>query len=806
MRALLRLALLGLTLVADAAQSRPFAVDDLLRLQSVAAVAADPTGRWLVFQYDGPYEDGPRFDDFGYIGWRSSQLLGVDLAHPAAARPLFPQGKDAGYVPGPFSPDGQRLLVFRRQDRRWEAGIVTLARGEVRWLAGTPELSPYGRAAQWRSPSELVMITRPDNSLPRHLRAGAEGMAELPKRWATTAGGGASVTAIGSGRFQAVTPAPIPGLLVRIDAEAGTVTALAAGGFFDLEISPSGRYAAVLEDGAPLPRQIAVPDSGEAPLRHRSLRLVDLATGQSTTPCPDLEILTHLLAWSPRSNRLLVFARNPGETSRAGRFVLIDAANHACFDLRPAGLRPVVSRNGESTPYASGAWLGDDPVILADRAAGRADWYRLTSAGPLNLTAGFGSPARRLAAASPTALWLRADGGLWRLSARESAVQVASGDDLQVVAPRGFMEGQRLVLNTAPDAARAAAVTMAGGGLRVQPLDGRPPQNALPALDPAARIEIATAFGVVTCRRDDHGVETYDAVDRRGVATRLLAANPQLASIDFAEVAPVSHVGPAGEALTSWLYLPRHRQAGARLPLVVAPYPGEVNPEPPESAAPGRFQAFTNVQLLVGQGYAVLVPSLPRDEARGEPADGLAAQILAVVDAALGRGDLDPQRLALWGHSFGGFASMAVATQTDRFKSIIASDGIADWIAYWDNAEPGRRVTPTDGPAAFAGVRATESLQPSLGAPPWRDPQRYLRNSPLFAADRVTTPILLLHGDQDEVQLGQSEAMYAALWRQNKDAELAIYWGEHHTVDSPGNIRDLYGRVFSWLARTLPSP
>ena len=806
MRALMRLALMGLSLLAWGSQARPFSVEDLLRLEAVSAFATDPTGRWLVFQANGAYEDAPRFDDFGYIGWRSSRVLVVDLARPGPARPLFPQTKDAGYVPGPFSPDGRRLLVFRRQDRRWEAGIVTLVTGEVRWLSGTPELSPYGRAAQWRSPTELVVITRPDDSLPRHLRAGAEGMAELPKRWATTADGGVSVTAIGSGRFQAVTPEPTSNLLVRIDAEAMTVTALTAGGFFDLEVSPSGRYVAVLEDGAPLPRRTDVPDSGEAPLRHRSIRLVDLETGASATPCPGLEVLTHLLAWSPRSNRLLAFGRNPGETSEAGRFVVIDAANRACLDLRPSGLSPVISRNGESTPYASAAWLGDDPVILAENAAARADWYRLTPAGPRNLTAGLHSPPRRLAAASSPGLWLRADGALWRLSASAAPVRVAGGEDLQVVAPRGFMEGQRMMLNTAPDAVRAIAVAGARGDRQVQPLDGGAAAQALPALDPAARVEISTAFGVVTSRRDDHGIQTYELLDRQSARTQLLQLNPQLAVIDFAEVAPVAHTGPGGEALTSWLYLPRHRQSGASLSLVVVPYPGDVSPEPPGSAAPGVFKPHTNVQLLVGQGYAVLVPSLPRDEARGEPAEGLAAQILAVVDAALARGDLDPQRLALWGHSFGGFAAMAVATQTDRFQSIIASDGIADWIAYWDNAEPGRRVTPTDGPAAFAGVRATESLQPSLGAPPWDDPQRYLRNSPLFAADRVTTPILFLHGDQDEVQLGQSEAMYAALWRQNKDAELAIYWGEHHTVDSPGNIRDLYARVFSWLSRTLGPP
>ncbi len=235
---------------------------------------------------------------------------------------------------------------------------------------------------------------------------------------------------------------------------------------------------------------------------------------------------------------------------------------------------------------------------------------------------------------------------------------------------------------------------------------------------------------------------------------------------------------------------------------MVVAYPGDTPAKPPWAGEPGRMVPYSNIQLLVAQGYAVLVPSLPRHPG-GEPAMDLATELQTAVDAALARGDLDPHRMALWGHSFGGYAAMVTATQTDRYRSIIASNGISDLVSAWGMGRPTDWLDPTNGPPASSSVRWAEGGQGAMAAPPWADPQRYQRNSPLFAADRIVTPLLLITGDQDGVAVQQSREMYAALWRQNKDAGLLTYWGENHAVMSPGNIRDMYARVFSWLDRTL---
>ncbi|MDP3748643.1 MAG: prolyl oligopeptidase family serine peptidase [Phenylobacterium sp.] len=71
------------------------------------------------------------------------------------------------------------------------------------------------------------------------------------------------------------------------------------------------------------------------------------------------------------------------------------------------------------------------------------------------------------------------------------------------------------------------------------------------------------------------------------------------------------------------------------------------------------------------------------------------------------------------------------------------------------------------------------------------------------AADRISAPLLLIAGDQDEVSVTQSQAMFSALYRQGKDTQLITYWGERHLISSPANLRDLYVRAFDWLGRTL---
>jgi dipeptidyl aminopeptidase/acylaminoacyl peptidase len=242
---------------------------------------------------------------------------------------------------------------------------------------------------------------------------------------------------------------------------------------------------------------------------------------------------------------------------------------------------------------------------------------------------------------------------------------------------------------------------------------------------------------------------------------------------------------------------------------VVWPYPGHDYAQAPPGLTDPGFNEMA--ALLVAHGDAVLLPDLPWAWTSGaEPAEGLADRILAIVDAAAQdpnlAGAFDPDRLGIWGHSFGGWATLMTLTQTQRFKAAVAAASMSDLPSLWGQFQGVWSVDPTEGLGTFNMGGWTEDLQAGMHAPPFVDPARYLRNSPLFHAGAVTTPLLLLHGDQDSFGVGQAQEMFSALLRQNKDAELVTYWGEGHLIRSPGNQRDMYRRVFAWFDTYLGAP
>ena len=76
----------------------------------------------------------------------------------------------------------------------------------------------------------------------------------------------------------------------------------------------------------------------------------------------------------------------------------------------------------------------------------------------------------------------------------------------------------------------------------------------------------------------------------------------------------------------------------------------------------------------------------------------------------------------------------------------------------------------------------------------------------LAARLNVNTPIMLIHGDLDPVNISQSEEAFSALYRQNKDVVFVRYWGEEHSINSPVNIRDMWTRVFAFLEEHGAAP
>lgn len=91
----------------------------------------------------------------------------------------------------------------------------------------------------------------------------------------------------------------------------------------------------------------------------------------------------------------------------------------------------------------------------------------------------------------------------------------------------------------------------------------------------------------------------------------------------------------------------------------------------------------------------------------------------------------------------------------------------------------------------------------ALGGPPWVEADRYRANSAVLSADKVETPVMLVHGDLDFIPIQQAEEFFTALYRQDKRAVFVRYQGEWHTISNRANVLDLWRRIADWLSETM---
>ena len=773
------------------AAAEPYTIDTALALEQLGGVRLAANGRWAVIQTFAPWNQAPRYDLDWWATYGLGRLSRVDL-RSGAITALLPQETGRGYMAGPLSPSGARAAVFRLSGHDWELGAVELVSGKVRWLGVSPELALFGRSVAWRNDDQLVVIAQPEHPVGHRLGYGWQAQAQLTKAWAAAAAGQVAVDVLGSGRYRQIRPRGPDKQLLLLDVRSG-VRALATGDFIDLEIAPGGRTVAAIANGEDLQTTDGAPTSG-VPRQRRRLVLADLDTGASAEPCPGCDVMLRVLSWSRSGERLLVYARS-GDDWSAGGFRVVAATSLKVSDVAVPGLSPDLTRSMEGAAQATGAWMGDTPVIYARAAAapGRADWYALDAKIPRNLTAHLTAPSPRLRAVDASGLIIADGQRLWRVSAAGQARPLRLTES-QLVRADAAADSERLALEP-PESIEHLAVHIAGG-LGSASAPGRL-RLALGETDTPLAVT-PDAAQMIVAHRDDHGVERVVLRSSQGPDRPLLTLNAALAMVTPATVQAIHHTGADGQALTSWLYLPPGLRPGQKPPLIVIPYPGDVHETAPDEHDPGTLRLYNNVQVLAGRGYAVLVPSLP-DRPGREPLDGLAKQVLATVDAAASQSPVDATRLAVWGHSYGGYAALALATQSERFKAVIASAAIADLTSFYARLAPYNYAVPEAGVMAMSSAGWSETGQARMLAPPWIDPDRYRRNSPISLVGHIRTPVMLISGDLDKDPT-QSQEMFTSLYRQNKDAVLLVYRGESHVILGPGNVRDEYDRVFAFLA------
>jgi dipeptidyl aminopeptidase/acylaminoacyl peptidase len=263
----------------------------------------------------------------------------------------------------------------------------------------------------------------------------------------------------------------------------------------------------------------------------------------------------------------------------------------------------------------------------------------------------------------------------------------------------------------------------------------------------------------------------------------------------------LSYTLPGGKAVQCEAILPADYVQGRRAPTVVSIYP---NVSRYTSARDfGQINPFDDA-LFSTMGYIVLYPYSSEPELRGpdSPLANWGTLVEPAIDALVKEGYADPERISTYGISQGSWSVLALLAETHRFKAGMAGYGVANFVSHYGAYGIERRMWPDDLFSLGSALRyeMQAGTYPLIGTALVDDPAKYVRASPLFAAKKIDTPLLLMHTDLDvNFPMEQFDEMFTQMMRFRKEAQYVRYWGEEHGPSSPANIRDHWSRVLAWF-------
>jgi dipeptidyl aminopeptidase/acylaminoacyl peptidase len=193
--------------------------------------------------------------------------------------------------------------------------------------------------------------------------------------------------------------------------------------------------------------------------------------------------------------------------------------------------------------------------------------------------------------------------------------------------------------------------------------------------------------------------------------------------------------------------------------------------------------------LYASNGYVVFLPDV-RFEV-GRPGFSATKAVVPGVQHLVDIGLADPDAIALHGHSWSGYQTAFVVTQTDIFRTAIAGAPVANMTSAYSGIRWG---------SGLARQFQYEQGQSRLSGSLWEARDEYIDNSPVFFADRIHTPLLILHGDEDDaVPWWQSIELYLAMRRLDREAVFLQYRGEPHHPQKYANKLDWAMKMKEWL-------
>lgn len=272
---------------------------------------------------------------------------------------------------------------------------------------------------------------------------------------------------------------------------------------------------------------------------------------------------------------------------------------------------------------------------------------------------------------------------------------------------------------------------------------------------------------------------------------KLSDANPQQKDFAWGKSELVQWVNADGVKLKGVLIKPDGFDAKKKYPMLVYFYEkSSQNLHNYVAPAPGTSP---NASYYVSNGYLFFMPDIVYQV--GYPGESCVKCVVSGVQSLMAQGYVDEKAIGAAGHSWGGYQTAFLVTRTNIFAAVESGAPVSNMIS------------------AYGGIRYEtgisrqfqyEQTQSRIGGTPWTHPMRYWENSPIFFADKVQTPVLILHNDNDgAVPWTNGIEYFTALRRLGKESYLFNYNGEPHGLTKRQNMKDWSRRMAEYFGHHL---
>ncbi len=266
--------------------------------------------------------------------------------------------------------------------------------------------------------------------------------------------------------------------------------------------------------------------------------------------------------------------------------------------------------------------------------------------------------------------------------------------------------------------------------------------------------------------------------------TRISRINPQQSEYLWGTAELVHWNSKDDTPLDGILYKPDGFDPNKKYPLMVYYY--ERNSDNLHSYhTPAAGRSIINFSFYVSRGYCLFIPDIPYTT--GFPGESAAKAVLPGVESIVAKGFIDEKRIGMQGHSWGGYQAAYLVTQTDMFACAESGAPVSNMTSAYGGIRWG---------SGMSRMFQYERTQSRIGETLWDAREKYIANSPVFFADKINTPLLILHNDEDgAVPWYQGIELFVAMRRLGKKAWMMNYNGEPHWVMKPENRLDFAKRM-----------